>query len=180
MPASLESFDILTPSKFDLVFPSFMSSTPDSSIRDNESKPEPMQLHSELNHEALVAPPAYNPDATTSTSSSTGPPPLGYSLASRKWYIIFFWTIVVFDSTIMPIALYYGLWYGTSLSPNTVFSIVTAAIGGISIFEYFIRFWRLFKKGSTCRVIGGRRKYLDWFHWCFTFMWVIIMIELIV
>lgn len=60
----------------------------------------------------------------------------------------------------MPLALYFGLWYGTDLSPNTVFSIVTAALGGASIFEYAVRFWRLFKKGSTCRVIGGRRSYV--------------------
>ena len=60
----------------------------------------------------------------------------------------------------MPLALYFGLWYGTDLSPNTVFSIVTAALGGISIFEYVLRFWHLWKKGSTCRVIGGRRSYV--------------------
>ena len=108
------------------------------------------------------------------------PPPLGYDLRSRKKSIAYFWTLILVDSIAMPLGLYFGLWYGTNLSPNTVFSIVTAALGGISIFEYFIRFWRLFKKGSTCRVIGGRRAYLDWFHWNFTLSWVIIMIELIV
>jgi hypothetical protein len=92
----------------------------------------------------------------------------------------------------MPIALYFGLWYGVGpgtntptekkekLSANTVFSIVTAAIGGASILEYFLRFWRLYKKGSVCRVIGAHRWYLDWFHWNFTLAWLIIMIELIV
>ncbi|KAJ3946201.1 uncharacterized protein N0V96_004561 [Colletotrichum fioriniae] len=92
----------------------------------------------------------------------------------------------------MPIALYFGLWYGVGpgtntltekkekLSPNAVFSIVTAAVGGASIVEYFVRFWRLWRKGSTCRVIGAHRWYLDWFHWNFSFAWIIIMIELIV
>jgi hypothetical protein len=108
------------------------------------------------------------------------PPPLNYSLWPRKWSIIFFWGLILIDCIAMPIGLYFGLWYGTSLSPNAVFSIVTAALGGISIFEYFLRFRRLFKKGSTCRVIGARRAYLDWFHWNFSLGWVIIMIELIV
>lgn len=107
------------------------------------------------------------------------PPALDFDLRARRKSIFIFWFLILFDSICMPLALYFGLWYGTSLSPNTVFSIVTAALGGISIFEYAVRFWRLFKKGSTCRVIGGRRSYLDWFHWNFSLAWVIIMIELI-
>ncbi|KAL1304597.1 hypothetical protein AAFC00_003566 [Neodothiora populina] len=117
---------------------------------------------------------------TTDAANTLGPPALEYDLRSRKKSIAYFWTLILIDSIAMPLGLYFGLWYGTNLSPNTVFSIVTAALGGISIFEYFVRFWRLFKKDSTCRVIGGRRSYLDWFHWNFTLAWVIIMIELIV
>lgn len=116
------------------------------------------------------------------------PPPLNYTLHTRKRSIFIFWTFIVFDSVIMPIALYFGLWYGVGpgttkdnrvLSANAVFSIVTAAIGGASIIEYFVRFWRLYKKESTCRVIGARRWYLDLFHWNFSLAWIIIMFELI-
>lgn len=88
------------------------------------------------------------------------PPRLGYTLRTRKMAIFLFWSIILFDSVVMPIALYFGLWYGVGpgnpenekLSANTVFSIVTAALGGASILEYFVRFWRLWKKNSTCRV----------------------------
>lgn len=88
------------------------------------------------------------------------PPRLEYSLRTRKMAIFLFWSIILFDSVVMPIALYFGLWYGVGpgnpsnekLSANTVFSIVTAALGGASILEYFVRFWRLYKKNSTCRV----------------------------
>jgi hypothetical protein len=120
---------------------------------------------------------------------SPTPPSLNYSLRTRKWAIFIFWTVIVFDSVAMPLALYFGLWYGVGpgakpenrkLSANTVFSIVTAALGGASILEYFVRFWRLWKKGSTCRVIDAHRWYLDWFHWNFSLAWIIIMIELIV
>ena len=94
------------------------------------------------------------------TNLADTPPTLDYSLYTRKRSIFIFWFLILFDSIVMPLALYFGLWYGTDLSPNTVFSIVTAALGGISIFEYVSRFWRLFKKGSNCRVIGGRRAYV--------------------
>lgn len=118
--------------------------------------------------------------STNDPAFAPEPPPLNYTLRTRKMSIFIFWSLILIDSIAMPIALYFGLWYGTSLSPNAVFSIVTAALGGVSILEYVVRFWRLWKKGSTCRVIGARRSYLDWFHWNFSFAWVVIMIELIV
>lgn len=120
------------------------------------------------------------------------PPSLDYTLHTRKLSIAFFWSLIVFDSVALPIGLYFGLWYGVGpgtntpterkekLSANAVFSIVTAAIGGASIIEYFLRFWRLWKKNSTCRVIGARRWYLDWFHWNYSLAWIVVMIELIV
>lgn len=136
-----------------------------------------------------------------SVASSTEPPPLNYSLKGRKRWIAFFWTLIVFDSVAIPLAVYFGLWYGvgpalcekapgaahlpnkcaaSDLSANAVFSISTACLGGVSIIEYFLRFYRLWKKNSTCRVIGARRAYLDWFHWNFSIAWVFIMVELIV
>lgn len=110
------------------------------------------------------------------------PPPLNYNMWDRKWFIVFFWSMIVLDIIIQPIALYFGLWYGltrSQLSANAVFSIITAALGGVSIIEYIVRFRRLWRKGSTCRVIGARRMYLDWFHWNFSFGWVVIILELI-
>ncbi|PSK55373.1 hypothetical protein B9Z65_2762 [Elsinoe australis] len=131
----------------------------------------------------LNPPTAHDPAPSTTSAASTPPlPSLEYKVLTRSRiiFMVIFWSLVITDSVFMPIALYFGLWYGTDLSPNTVFSIVTAAIGGVSILEYFLRFWRLFKKGSTCRVIGGRRAYLDWFHWVFTATWVVLMVELII
>jgi len=108
------------------------------------------------------------------------PPPLNYTLRTRKKSIAIFWTLIVVDCIFMPIALYFGLWYGTNLSHNAVFSISTGLLGTVSIVEYFIRFHRLWKKNSTCRVIGARRWYLDWFHWNLSIAWIAVMIELIV
>ncbi|OCL08276.1 hypothetical protein AOQ84DRAFT_44193 [Glonium stellatum] len=108
------------------------------------------------------------------------PPDLNYTLRTRKKSIAIFWTLIILDCVAMPIALYFGLWYGTSLSPNAVFSISTGALGSVSIIEYFLRFYRLWKKGSTCRVIGAHRFYLDWFHWNLSVAWIAVMVELIV
>lgn len=96
--------------------------------------------------------------------SYTLPPPLNYTLRDKKLRIAIFWCFIVLDCAAMPIALYFVLWYDVgpgsaeehALSANTVLSIVTAAIGGSSILEYFLRAWKLWKKGSDCRV-GSRR-----------------------
>ncbi|KAK3718848.1 hypothetical protein LTR37_004764 [Vermiconidia calcicola] len=127
-----------------------------------------------------VPPSVETMQSTTDAAFEPEPPPLNYTLYTRKMSIFIFWSIILIDSIAMPIVLYFCLWYLTDLSPNTVFSIVTAALGGASILEYFLRFWRLWKKSSTCRVIGARRMYLDWFHWNFTLAWLIVMVELIV
>lgn len=108
------------------------------------------------------------------------PPPLNYSLRTRKLSIAFFWTLIVVDSIAIPVVLYFCLHYLTDLTPNAVFSISTGCLGGISIIEYVIRFWRLWRHDSKCRVLGARRWYLDWFHWNFSIAWIFIMIELIV
>lgn len=134
--------------------------------------------------------------------SAPEPPSLNYTLKGRRRWIAIFWTLIVVDSIGIPLAVYFGLWYGVGpalcpppppgsshgredcpaakLDANAVFSISTACLGGVSIFEYFHRFYKLWKKGSTCRVIGARRAYLDWFHWNFSIAWVFIMLELII
>lgn len=112
----------------------------------------------------------------------TRPPPLNYTLRTRKKAIFWFWTLIILDCVCMPIGLYFGMWYGLTrdqLSANAVFSISTALLGTVSIVEYFIRFHRLWKKDSSCRVIGAKRWYLDWFHWNLSVGWFFVMIELI-
>lgn len=135
-------------------------------------------------------------------TSSSEPPSLNYTLKGRKRWIAIFWTLIVVDSIGIPLAVYFGLWYGVGpglcpppppgashgladcpeakLNANAVFSISTACLGGVSIFEYGWRFYKLWRKGSNCRVIGARRAYLDWFHWNFSIAWAFIMVELIV
>ncbi|KAF2857765.1 hypothetical protein K470DRAFT_205406, partial [Piedraia hortae CBS 480.64] len=123
------------------------------------------------------------PTQTMTATFEPDPPPLNYSLHARKKAIIIFWTLILIDCVVIPIALYFGLWYGTTrkqLSANAVFSIVTAGLGGVSILEYILRLRQLLKKDSTCRPIGAPRGYLDFFHWNFSVGWFFVVIELIV
>lgn len=114
------------------------------------------------------------------TRDDSRPPSLHYTLRTRKLYITIFWALILIDSIAIPLVLYFCLHYLTSLSANSVFSISTACLGGISIIEYILRFWRLWRHNSKCRVIGGKRWYLDWFHFNFSAAWIFIMVELIV
>ncbi|KAJ5159665.1 uncharacterized protein N7482_006669 [Penicillium canariense] len=110
----------------------------------------------------------------------TEPPPLPYSLHTRKKAIAFFWFLFVFDTLGQPLILYWVLTYCTNLSANLVFSIVTACLGGVSVFEYFYRLHNLFRKNSRARPLNARKSWLDFFHINFTIVWLILAVELII
>lgn len=92
-----------------------------------------------------------------------GPPPLNFTLHGKRTGIATFVVFTFFDSLVLPVGLYFGLWYGFGpgspkdqpLSASVVMTIVTAIIGGASIWELLQRAWRLGRKGSRCRVSFG-------------------------
>ncbi len=45
-------------------------------------------------------------------------PQLPISLREHKWAILFTWTLLVLTACILPIAVFYALWFGTSLKPQ--------------------------------------------------------------
>jgi hypothetical protein len=110
-----------------------------------------------------LAHPAVLTVTARTTQPSSSPPLLHYSLHTRKVTITIFWSLVLIDSVILPIALYFTLWYCVSrdaLSANSVFSIITGAIGGVALVEYLWRIWCLLKPISNCRSIGAKRFYV--------------------
>lgn len=129
-------------------------SSPGSSTTPNGSRPTSTRASSTINAQNA------NTQIRYDDPDFTHPPELKYTLRTRKKSIAIFWTLIVLDCVAMPIALYFGLFYGTGLSHNAVFSISTGALGTVSIVEYFLRFRALWKKGSTCRVIGAKRFYV--------------------
>lgn len=85
------------------------------------------------------------------------PPELPYSLRDHKLSIAVAWTILTINSFILPLVLFYGLWYGTSLSRNIVVAINTAIFGFIALVAYSVRMWHLLKKDPSHRPLGSRR-----------------------
>ncbi|KAK8127267.1 hypothetical protein PG984_008375 [Apiospora sp. TS-2023a] len=96
------------------------------------------------------------------------PPPLNYTLRGRRSGIALFVLYTFLDSLVLPVGLYFLLWYGFGpgnpkyhpLSASTVLTIVTSAMGGASIYEMLLRAWRLCKKDSDCRRLIAVRAFL--------------------
>ncbi|OQD69285.1 hypothetical protein PENPOL_c002G00274 [Penicillium polonicum] len=108
------------------------------------------------------------------------PLPLNYSLAKRKLRILIFWVLVVFDSFLLPIGLYYLLTRTTTLSSTNVFTIITMTLFGTFVTESLQRTWNLWRKQSNCVVSNVGRYCFDFTHWNILVSWVIIIAELVV
>jgi len=107
-------------------------------------------------------------------------PSLEYDLASKKWRILIFWTLVIMDSFAIPIILYFVLNYSTTLNKKQVYYIISFTLFGTLMLEYAQRAWRLWVKTSTCRVVNTKRLDFDWLHWNLTLVLVVVVVEVAV
>ncbi|KAJ5515782.1 hypothetical protein N7527_007342 [Penicillium freii] len=107
---------------------------------------------------------------TSSEPTPSEPPPLPYSLHTRKKSIAFFWTIFVVDTLAQPLILY---WCLCILDRHRI-------TWGVSVFEYFYRLHNLFRKKSRARPLNSRVSWLDFFQINFTIVWLILAVELVV
>ena len=83
-------------------------------------------------------------------------PQLPYSLREHKKSIAIIWSLLLLDATIMPLTLFYPLWYATNLDPAYIFAVTTGVFGIISGMEWCYRSWQLWKKEEV-RPFGGKR-----------------------
>lgn len=99
-----------------------------------------------------------NNDSGTSSPSHIGRdlPKLPYSLREHKKNIAIIWTLLALDAAIMPLALFYPLWYATSLEPAYTFAITTGVFGIISGLEWVYRTRQLWKKEDVRPFAGTR------------------------
>ncbi|KAK0119917.1 hypothetical protein ONS95_011342 [Cadophora gregata] len=120
-------------------------------------------------------------------------PSLEYDLASKKWRILIFWTLVILDSFAIPIILYFVLNYSTTLNKKQVYYIISFTLFGTLMLEYAQRAWRLWMKNSTCRVVNTKRLdvcfpievlqicsnyfQFDWLHWNLTLVLGVVVVE---
>ncbi|EKG18640.1 hypothetical protein MPH_04113 [Macrophomina phaseolina MS6] len=113
-------------------------------------------------------------------SDPLSPPKLHYSLRTRKRKIARFWTPLLVDCCVIPVALFYSLRFSTRLSNATIFAITTALTGGTLVLEFFLRGYHLWKRSSDCRPKGSSRSYFDYTHWVFLLAILVAITELVV
>ena len=89
-------------------------------------------------------------------SDSPSLPQLPYSLRDHKKSIAVIWTLLALDAAIMPLALFYPLWYASDLASAYIFAVTTGVFGIISGMEWCFRSWQLWKKEDV-RPFGGKR-----------------------
>ncbi|KAL2045974.1 hypothetical protein ABVK25_011863 [Lepraria finkii] len=131
-------------------------------------------------------PPAHSLSSLNNASGTSSPPRLSptlpelpYSLRDHKRSIALIWTLFALDAAIIPLALFYSLWYATSLAPAYIFAITTGMFGIISGIEWVIRSRQLWKKEDV-RPFGGKRNGFDFFHISYSTGYAISLVELIV
>ena len=101
---------------------------------------------------------APGPGTETSMTDSSRPalPELPYSLRDHKRNIAIIWSLLALDVAIMPLALFYPLWYASGLAPAYIFAVTTGVFGIITGIEWAYRGWRLYRQ-EWVRPFGGKR-----------------------
>lgn len=84
-------------------------------------------------------------------------PALPYSIRDHLRNIIFIWTLFTLDTAVLPLLLFYALWYHSSQSPTNILTITTCVFGIFATIEWATRTLRLWKMEEV-RPIGGGRK----------------------
>ena len=84
-------------------------------------------------------------------------PELPYSIRDHKKAIAIAWAITYANSSLLPLAVTYGLWFGTSLSKQVIFAIEAGVFGVASLFIFGKRTWLLLRKDGQLRPLGSKR-----------------------
>ncbi|KAI3338602.1 hypothetical protein F4824DRAFT_458222, partial [Ustulina deusta] len=103
-----------------------------------------------------------------------GLPRLEYRLMDHKMKLFVVSGLLIFEGSILPLVLFYPLWYATDLRHGILFAIITSFFGLVSGLEFAHRSWRLIHKNDKYRPLDGRRWRFDFTHWtlsiCYTVM----------
>ncbi|KAK3380997.1 hypothetical protein B0H63DRAFT_474723 [Podospora didyma] len=103
-----------------------------------------------------------------------GLPRLNYNLWDYKTKLFIVTTLLVIESSILPIALFYGLWFQTTLRHGIVFAIITAFFGLVTGIEFGLRSLKLMMKKDEYRPIGGGRWNFDFTHMTLSFGYTVM------
>ncbi|KAI0172166.1 hypothetical protein GGR52DRAFT_457482 [Hypoxylon sp. FL1284] len=93
-----------------------------------------------------------------------GLPRLNYKLLHHKKKLFLVGGLLVLEGSILPIILFYPLWYTTDLRHGILFAIITSFFGLVSGLEFAHRSWRLIMKDDKYRPLDGKRWRFDFTH----------------
>ncbi|KAL7627941.1 hypothetical protein AAE478_002136 [Parahypoxylon ruwenzoriense] len=93
-----------------------------------------------------------------------GLPRLNYKLLDHKTKLFLVGGLLVLEGSILPIVLFYPLWFDTNLRHGIIFAIITSFFGIVSGLEFAHRSWRLILKNDVYRPIDGKRWRFDFTH----------------
>ncbi|KAI1820397.1 hypothetical protein F4861DRAFT_533723 [Xylaria intraflava] len=100
--------------------------------------------------------------------------PLEYNLMDHKMKLFVVSGLLILEGSLLPIALFYPLWYASELRHGILFAIITSFFGLVSGLEFAHRSWRLVHKNDKYRPLDGTRWRFDFTHWtlsiCYTIM----------
>ncbi|KAI0404628.1 hypothetical protein F4802DRAFT_225454 [Xylaria palmicola] len=103
-----------------------------------------------------------------------GLPRLEYNLMDHKMKLFVVSGLLIFEGSVLPLVLYYPLWFATQIRHGILFAIITSFFGLVSGLEFAHRSWRLIHKNDKYRPLDGTRWRFDFTHWtlsiCYTIM----------
>lgn len=103
-----------------------------------------------------------------------GLPRLNYRISDYKWKLAIVVFLLVLESSLLPIALFYGLWFGTTLRHGIIFAIITAFFGLVTGAEFGLRCLKLILGNDKYRPQGGTRWSFDFTHWTLSFGYTVM------
>jgi len=106
---------------------------------------------------------------------------LPYRLSEhRKNWTIWF-GLFCFDGCLLPIILFYALWFGSSLSHWTILALITSLSFWTSYHKWFSRGYRIFiKKDPKFRPLNGGRWWFDCSYYILSLALLIMILELVI
>ncbi|KAI1168374.1 hypothetical protein F5B18DRAFT_277888 [Nemania serpens] len=103
-----------------------------------------------------------------------GLPRLEYNLLDHKMKLFLVSGLLILEGSILPLVLFYPLWYATTVRHGILFAIITSFFGLVSGLEFAHRSWRLIHKNDKYRPLDGSRWRFDFTHFtlsiCYTIM----------
>lgn len=107
-------------------------------------------------------------------SELPGLPRLRYRILDYKVKLAVVVFLLVLESSLLPIALFYWLWFRTTLRHGIIFAIITSFFGLVTGLEFGLRCYKLVFMGDRYRPRGGTRWGFDFTHWTLSFGYTVM------